>query len=545
MIELREYQRDALCALNTHLKTKNTNPCIVIPTGGGKSIMIASAISQWRSAYPPFRCAIIAHRKELVEQNYEEFCQIDCEEFKLDYGVGIFCASLGIKEYDARILFASIDSIYKRAGDFEPFDVIMVDEAHRIPPKGEGKYLTFIKESRRFNQHLRVVGWTATPYRLSSGPLCHRDHLLNEICYEIGVDSLINQGFLCPLRSKVGDVSIDLSDVRRNYSGDYISSSLAETVNQNQIVSSAIDQALAVINSHNRKSVIFFCVDIEHCQSVSQELARRNFFAPVVTSKTDSHTRTSIAKEFKNGTIRGVCNVNVYTEGFNATGTDCIVLLRPTLSKGLFSQMVGRGLRMCYGKDYCLVLDFANCIDEHGPIDRLECGYTAMAVCGQCRESFSRATGRCPICGWILPKLKRDELDEKEKERERKLHGDKLSEKSILASEPSKHKVDDVYIRRHTKTGKPDSLLVQYRCGAEMFREWVCLDHDGYAEQQAAKWWEMIFCDKTFFTKVPRGKRVSHALSLLLLRLAVIEVVKSITIIQEGKYTKIIGYNQK
>jgi len=544
MIKLRQYQQDALLALDKHLATKNNNPCCVLPTGSGKSIMIASAIKRWRDGYPEFRCAIIAHRRELVEQNYDEFCRIYYgNDFSLSNEVGIFCAALKRRDYDADILFASIDSIYRRAGDFEPFDVIMVDEAHRIPPKGEGKYLTFLQESRRFNKNLRVIGWTATPFRMGCGPICHRDHLLNEICYEVGVRELIEQGYLCNLRSKVGTITPDTSEVKRNHNGDYITNSLSEVVNRTDIVRSAVREAVSIIISECRKSAIFFCVDIEHCKSVSRELGRIGIFSPVVTSKTDAYTRQQIAGDFKNGKLHAVCNVNVYTEGFNATCTDCIVLLRPTLSKGLFSQACGRGLRMHDNKRDCLILDFAGCIDEHGPIDTLDAGGTVMAVCGRCRESFSKAVKKCPICGWIIPKQEMEKLEQKE--RERKMHGDKPSSKSILSTELSIYKVDDVYVSRHKKDGSPDSLLVQYRCGLETFREWICLDHSGFAEQKARMWWARIFGDKSLKKLPPVGRRVDYALSMLILRLAILDKTETVTVVREGKYTKITGYNMK
>lgn len=543
-IVLRPYQEEALDALNVHLATKSTNPCCVLPTGSGKSVMIASAIKRWRDSYPRFRCAIVAHRMELVEQNYEEFCRLYYDDtFSLTNETGIFCAALKRRDYDADILFASIDSIHKRSGDFEPFDVIMVDEAHRIPPKGEGKYLTFLRESRKFNKRLKVVGWTATPFRMGCGPICHKDHLLNEVCYEVGIRDLIEQGYLCNLRSKVGTITPDVSEVKRNYNGDYVTASLSEAVSTGNVVNDAIREAVHIIKAERRKSIIFFCVDIKHCKMVSWALARFGINAPIVTSKTDKHIRQQIAEDFKYGKLHAVCNVNVYTEGFNATCTDCIVLLRPTLSKGLFSQMVGRGLRLHNNKHDCLVLDFANCIDEHGPIDILDGGETVLAVCGRCRESFSRVTGQCPVCGWIIQKQEMKKLEQKE--RERRMHGDTVSNKSILSSEPSVHKIDDVYVNRHIKEGSPDSLRVQYRCGLETFTEWICLDHTGYAEQQAKMWWARIFGSESIKKLPIIGRRVDYALSMLILRLAILDRIETITVIKEGKYNKIIGYNMK
>jgi len=535
----RPYQQEGLEALHDHICTKDTNPGVVVPTGGGKSLMIAWAIQMWLRECPWFRCVILAHRKELVEQNYEEFINvIHDDDFQFCGEVGIFSAALKRRDYESQILFASIDSIYKKSGEFSPFDVIMVDEAHRIPPAGEGKYITFLKGCKRFNPALRFIGWTATPYRMGCGPICHKDHMLHEVCYEARVTDLIRDGFLCGLRSKVGVAMPDLNGVKRQSGGDYVITSLSKATNKRDIVAAAIREAVEIICREKRSHIVFFCVDVAHCQSVSEELAKYGIYAPAVTGKTKAQERARIGEAFKNGDIHAICNVNVYTEGFNATCVDCIVLLRPTLSQGLFSQMVGRGLRLHAHKRDCLVLDFAGCIDEHGPVDLLGGKPIVMAVCGNCRESFSRAVRKCPQCGWEIPKIEMERLEAVESKR--RMHGDKVSKKSILSSEPSTHKVDNVFVGRHKKEGKPDSLLVRYRCGLSMFREWVCLDHEGYAGQAAHSWWTKRFGP----WKARGGSKVDAALEDLFLQQALQEYTKTITVKRNGKYTEIINYNQ-
>jgi DNA repair protein RadD len=257
----------------------------VIPTGGGKSALIAWIIQQWKEQAEWFRCIILAHRKELIEQNANELNTI-CPG--LD--VGIFSAALKRRDWEASILYASIDSVYRRAGEFLPWDVIMVDEAHRIPFKGEGKYRTFINQSRRFNLKLKVIGWTATPFRLDGGQICHRDHILNEVCYEAKVTDLILDGFLCSLRSKVGVVQPDLTGVRKA-GGEYVLKSLAEATNRDKIVADAVAEAARIIKAENRKAIIFYCVDIAHCRKVSAQLQQHGIYAPFVTSKTRQRDR--------------------------------------------------------------------------------------------------------------------------------------------------------------------------------------------------------------------------------------------------------------
>lgn len=523
----RPYQREALDALDAHICTKDTNPCIVIPTGGGKSALIAWAIQRWKERAPHFRCIILAHRKELLEQNANEIKTIypSCD-------IGIYSAALNQRNYDSSILFASIDSVYRRAGEFTPWDVLMIDEAHRIPFAGEGKYRRFITESKRFNSRLRVIGWTATPFRMAGGQICHKDHILNEVCYEAHITDLIRDGYLCRLRSKVGEAQPDLKGVRKNQ-GDYVLKQLAGRTSD--VVSQAIAEAVRIMNAEGRRAVVFFCVNIEHCKRVSSELRKHGIYAPVVTSSTNSTERNNIATAFGAGQLRGICNVNIYTEGFNAPNIDCIVLLRPTLSPGLFSQMVGRGLRVHANKLDCLVLDFAGCIDEHGPVDLLGGEVVAEVTCTECRESFSRAIRKCPACGWEIPKQEIERLETVE--RERRLHGDKVSKKSILSGEPETYKVDTVYVNRHKKPGSPDSLRIQFRYGLSMARFWCCLDHEGVAGRLAQAWWGRWFPEKSHVT-------VDDALEDMFLTQSLLNCIKTITVAKKGKYTEIIDWNR-
>ncbi len=531
----RQYQTEAADAVHEYICTKQTNPCIVLPTGSGKSVVMASLIKRWLVSAPHVRGGVLAHRKELVQQNHEKLCAAYPEG-----DIGIFSAGLGRKDYDSSVIFASIDSIFRRAGEFQPFDFLFVDEAHRIPPGGEGKYRTFINECKKYNPQLRVVGWTATPFRMNCGPICHKDHILQEVCYEAGLTDLIDQGYLSKLRSKVGRCQPDLQEVRRNSGGDYIVKSLADVTNRSDIVSTAVAEACRIMAAEGRRSAVFFCVSIDHCKRVSEELKKHGVHAPCVTGKTRKDVRDKLIADFKAQRIRAICCVNVLTEGFDAPHVDCIILLRPTLSPGLFSQMVGRGLRIYPGKADCLVLDFAGCIDEHGPIDLLSGQEVVMATCSLCCESFSRAIRACPACGWEIPKIEVERLEAEEKER--RMHSDMASKKSILSHEPEVHQVHDVFATRHVKKGSPDSLKIQYRCGVEMFREWICLDHSGFAGHKAAIWWRNRWMPLT--GKKKELPTVGEALENMLLTQEILDWTKTITVKKNGKFNEIVGYNK-
>ena len=526
----RPYQEEALEALDNHVRAKDTNPCVVIPTGGGKSVLMAWAIQSWKADYPPFRVCILAHRKELVQQNAEELASL-----WPGGDIGIYAAGLRKRDMDNSILYASIDSIHKRWGEFPPWDCLIIDEAHRIPARGEGKYRGFIEGSRLTNKNLRIVGFTATPFRMGAGPICHKDHILNEVCYDANVGDLIAQGYLCKLRSKVGDVQPVLDQVKRNAGGDYTVKSLAEAVDTDKVVCEAVKSAMQHIFNEKRSSIIFYCVDVHHCKQVSQELRKYGLEAPVVTAKTPMRERDRIAEGFKAGRYRAICNVNVYTEGFNAKRVDCIVLLRPTLSKGLYVQMVGRGLRVHENKQDCIVLDYAHCIDEHGPIDCIDGGEVALTDCQQCGDVFSRAIRICPNCGWEIPKQEIERMEAED--RTRRLHDIEASRRSILGSEPEILTVSAVTVHRHRKPNMPDSLRVVYRCGMSQFREWICLDHGGFAERTARRWWGKRWKDSEYMSVT-----VDEALADLFLAGRIKAVTKTITIQRRGKHSEILDY---
>ena len=279
-------------------------------------------------------------------------------------------------------------------------------------------------------------------------------------------------------------------------------------------------------------------MDVEHCTKVSKFLASMNFRAPIVTAKTPKEERDRISNQFKEGRIPGVCNVNVFTEGFNARIVDCIVLLRPTLSPGLYSQMVGRGLRSLVGKLDCLILDFAGCIQEHGPIDCLGGLPTVMATCSKCRESFSRATRVCPACGWEIPKQEIARLESEEGKK--RMHGDKASKSPIL-SIPETHAVHAVIISKHKKDGKPDSLRISYKCNLSMFTEWVCIDHEGYGGHKAELWIRDRLSYHEYTEKTPT---VNELLSDMFFPQRLKEWTRTVTVIKEKGRYKIIDYNK-
>ena len=372
-MRLRGYQQAAVDAVYDHLRSRNDNPVAVLPTGAGKSLVLAKiasdAVSRWGG-----RVLILAHVKELLEQNADKVRKL-CPDIE----VGLYSAGLKKRDTNTPILVAGIQSIYKRACDLDPFDLIVVDEAHLISKKGDGMYRQFLADCKVINPHVRVIGLTATPFRLDSGMICSPDHFLNHVCYEIGIKELIRDGYLCPLVSKAGVNRADFSGVHVR-AGEFVSDEVDRLAGDEALVSAACGEIVELAT--DRRAVLIFATSVAHGRQVVETLRHNHGVeCGFVTGQTPANERDEILARFRGDAadslfgqepLRFLCNVNVLTTGFDAPRVDCVVMLRPTMSPGLLYQCVGRGFRLHPEKQNCLVLDFGGNIERHGPIDQIK-----------------------------------------------------------------------------------------------------------------------------------------------------------------------------
>lgn len=507
-MQLRYYQTDAVNSLYNHLLTKNTNPCIVIPTGGGKTPVMAQicrdVVERWNG-----RVVVLAHVKELLEQTYGHLMQT-----APDLDIGLYSAGLRKRNTKSKILVAGIQSVYEKAEKIGAADLILVDEAHLIPNSGYGRYQTFIRDMQSLSHMTRVAGLTATPYRLDSGMICGEGNILNEICYEIDTRKLIREGFLSPLVSIQGHVQPDTESVGIK-GGEYDSVEIIDEMTKDQIVRAACEEIVG--RTKSRKSVLVFCQSLSHMDMVERELEEM-LGHPVTTVSGDTHPtiRAEAVRKFKSGEIRFLLNVGVYTTGFDAPNVDCVVLLRATLSPGLFYQMVGRGFRKSPGKEDCLILDFGNNIRAHGPIHDIKGHVEAKTwFCPQCTTSNMgpkcskcnmdepakpKEFWECPLCETHNPATERKCCGFQctyEKPVRKVTHQHRPDDYDINGELGGRvqHKVVDVYYCVHRKKGYegilPPTMRVDYLLeGGSTQSEWVCFEHDGFARRKAESWWQ-------------------------------------------------------
>jgi len=364
---LRAYQQEAHDAAWQHVKG-SIDPCLIeAATGAGKSHIIA-ALAHTIHDHTGKRVLCLAPSAELVTQNREKFLATGNK-------ASMFSASAGAKELRHPVVFGSPLTVKNRISRFTSgYAAVIVDEAHGLTPTLKG----IIEAMRQESPMLRVIGTTATPYRLNEGYIFNmwpnervnddyvtRNPYFTKLVSRITAPQLIDMGFLTPPTVgspnaegyETGDMKLnsrgqfDKEDVDRAYHGKGRLTS--------EIVADVIEQC------RYRNGVLFFAATVQHAQEVMESLPPQ--LSAIVTGSTPKKERDEILRRFKAKEIKYLVNVAVLTTGFDAPHVDCIAILRKTESAGLWTQIMGRGLRLHEGKQDCLVLDYTTNIDDHFP----------------------------------------------------------------------------------------------------------------------------------------------------------------------------------
>ncbi|WP_316201679.1 MULTISPECIES: DEAD/DEAH box helicase [unclassified Bradyrhizobium] len=493
--KLRYYQRDAIDAVYDYWAEKpDGNPLIVIPTGGGKSPVLGTVTEEIIGFEPQTRIVMATHVSELIEQNYAELMGL--WPFA---PAGIFSAGLGRREAHAQIVFGGIQTMWRHAARIGHVDLLIIDEAHMLPPDAETMYGKFIAALKLINPKMLILGLTATPYRTNSGMLTDGDDaMFDAIVYEISIRELIEKGFLCPLVSKAtatAKTMIDLSKLRRS-GGEFTDKSLKAVFDQGEVTKAAVDEIIgyAASNERPRRSWLLFCAGVEHAFSVRDAIRERGYSCETVHGGMEKGERNQILEDLKSGKLTSVTNFGVLTTGTNIKRLDLIALLRATDSTQLYVQMCGRGTRLLgdtyeesvrNGKEDCLVLDFGGNVRRHGPVDRVTvrkpgkgAGEAPVKECPECHSLIFAGLRECPDCGHIF---------ERDVEKNIKQTADAVP--ILSTSKPNWVKVNRRTFYRHDKPGGTPSIRVEYMCGFTVHKEWICPEHQGYARMKFEKWW--------------------------------------------------------
>jgi DNA repair protein RadD len=504
-IEFRQYQIDAIESIwDYFVNNKSGNPLVSAFTGTGKSIIIAGFIKSVLEKFPDQKIMVLTHVKELIDQNHKELLLI------WDFApAGIYSSGLKRRDKHSQVIFAGIASVKGKAEEFGKVDLIIIDECHLVSPSSDTMYREFIKKMTVLNPSLRLIGFTATPWRLGTGRLTDPfikgkeviKPLFTDICFDNTqkeeFNKLVSDGYLCSLISKSTKYQLDVSDVGKR-GGEFIQNELNAAVDKYEITERALEEAVEL--GEDRRHWLIFSISIEHAEHISDMLNNRfGIKTAVIHSQMDNKSRDKSVNGFKTGSYRALVNVGCLTTGFNFPGIDIIVMLRPTSSSSLFVQMCGRGCRTAEGKENCLVLDFSGNTKRLGPINdpiipraKGQSDGGGEAPIKECPECHCLVHISAVICSGLTDEglICGHKFSMKTKLTESAYSGDIILQEQLPIIE--EFPVDIVTYNKHSKKGSVPSLCVGYLCGIKSFKSWLCVEHSGYPRIKAERWWKSL-----------------------------------------------------
>ena len=538
----REYQVEACDAIFNSLKSDpEANPLVDMATGTGKSLVVAMCADRLVKEFNARRIVMLAPSKELVRQNYE-----DAKAFNPDLDISIYCAGLSCKDLSGKVIYATINSIinldYETLEELE-IDAVIADECHRFNTKNMGMNRKFTDDLQSINPFLRIIGLTATPYRLDGGLLTDPVDgvpLFTEIVYKYALGEGIEDGFLVPLRAYQQTKAFDDTKIKK-VAGDFVKSELqkAWTAEKIQIAVANLMKALADDayqrgSTVQRQHILAFCCGIQNASDIAMEAAKYGLTTAYISGEMNRHERDTIIQDFKDGKINLLTNSDILTTGFNAKNCDCIVQFRNTLSTSLYVQMLGRGSRPFQVqldvarsreerrlmiehsvKPDCLVLDFTSNTKRFGLVSDIDAESVKAQVddtkskeCPECKALSAMSRKQC-WCGYEFPKLEEVEhkpfvcyncgLQNKHNAvvcvacgEDFERHFDKPFDH---LGDQQWYRVKRVQVSRHRSRydNKPDTMKVEYIGNDErrIVTEWVSLEPNAkkYALSKGRKWW--------------------------------------------------------
>lgn len=397
MIILRDYQDECVNEIIIQLK-KSTDPiAIEAATGAGKSLIIA-ALARWLSDIAPAKKVLcFAPSKELIEQNHQKY-------LLTGNPASIFCASAGGKCLKNTVIFCSplttknaIDNVARMS-----VSAIILDEAHTLTPT----ILDIIYQVKRNNPNVRIIGTTATPYRMGTGYIYEldeygesttvkaKDPFFKKLVYKITAPSLIERGFLTPPKLLDAGIAYDTSKLTKNSMGNFESEELRMIFEQSSLTQKIIDGVIS--SAEEYQGVMLFATTISHAKEIIECLPVGD--CRLVTGDTHKKEREEIIQMFKTKMFKYLVNVSCLTTGFDAPHVDFIAVLRPTESRGLFQQIIGRGTRLNDDKEHFIVLDCADNLQRHG-LSENDMFNPEIPDIPECKNSYSEQV-ECPVCGF-------------------------------------------------------------------------------------------------------------------------------------------------
>lgn len=526
------HQNDAVDSIFAYYAKGSTgNPVVAMPTATGKSLVIGEFVKRVLQRWPRQRILCATHVKELIVQNAEKL-RSQWPEAPL----GIFSAGLGMRETNFPVVYGGIRSIVNNIAALGWRDLMLVDEAHLIGHQDDSEYLTLIKGLRAVNPRMKVIGFTATPYRLGRG-LISDGPIFSDICFNLcdfkAFNKLIAEGYLVAPVPKRMHTTLDTSSVKVT-GGEFNQGDLQKAVDKDSVTVSACREIIE--EGFDRKCWLLFASGIEHAEHIANMLSHFGIDVTTIHSRIATNECDKRYRDWKEGHYLAMVNYGKLTTGVDHPPIDLIAVLRPTMSTSLWVQMLGRGTRPSPAtlKENCLVLDFARNTERLGPINDpviprkrvkgQQPGVAPVRICPHCGVYNHARSTECFACGCVFPK---NEKLFREAGTAELLRTEELA--TIEAFD-----VQRVVYNRHQKQGRPPVIKVSYFCtgGLRMFSEYVGFDNTGFALTKAHDWWR----NRTKQAKYPPS--TDEALKWV----SLLPWPKRIKVQVNKKYPEVLGY---
>ena len=387
---LRDYQIGCIDSIFNRFKSGYNEALAVMSTGAGKGYIMQEIIKLLEGK----QIVILFNRNDLLEQ------------------INMRLNNAGIKSviYNgntknrADVICASVESFKKIVNELT-INVLIIDETHNVN-FDSGSYKKIIDDARAKNENLKIIGFTATPYR-STGYIYGKNKLYEDICYFRDMSYFVENKHLVPFRYGAGRDSFDTSNLKI-VAGDFSKKDLDTLTKDERKVHLQVDDALSRMNG--RKCVAWFCCSIEHAERVRNELIERGETASLIHSDMSKELRKFELANFTSGRNKHLVFITIVKEGFDHPPIDCIVLMRPTREAGLYVQVAGRGARPFVDKSDCLLLDYGEIIKNLGRVDNPVLNFLKkkrktealksqqLKVCPSCYEYVDKLAKNCTSC---------------------------------------------------------------------------------------------------------------------------------------------------
>lgn len=505
-MKFRDYQEYAIESIFDYFKENSGNPLVAMPTGTGKSVVIGGFLKQVYQRYPDQRVIKLTHVKELIEQNLEKLLAIWPAA-----PVGVYSAGMDRKELYCPITYAGIASAVKVSEEFGKIDLVLIDECHLVSPSAGTMYQSFLEKLKEINPYLKVIGFTATHWRMGQGMLTEEDGLFTDLAVDMtSMDSFnwfLDEGYLVPLVPKPTKTEYNTDDVPLTR-GEFNQRLLQMAVDQEHINESVVRETIEL--AYDRDHWLVFGTGISHVENIASMFEEQGISTTYVHSKMSKKEREERLRAHQKGEYRCMVNNGILTTGYDFPGLDMIAMMRSTRSPGLWVQMLGRGTRPSYTagmplstkeerlnaiasskKRDCLVLDFAGNTPRLGPINdpvmpkrrgsKKGPGVAPVKLCENCNTYCHAGLRECPFCHYIFPATS-IALQGAGTDALIRRHEDTLPLVDDFA-------VDHVVYAQHKKADRPPVIRVSYHCGLRSFSEYICPEHNGYPSHKARKWW--------------------------------------------------------